>query len=121
MYKHVVTHHDVASFHGEMVHPVCATFSLARDVEWTTRQFVLDMREDDEEGIGTFLSIDHKGPAFIGEEILFEAWVDSIERNELICHYQARIGDRLVAIGKTGQKILKREKLNRLMEKPEVK
>lgn len=121
VYKHVVTQHDVASFHGEMVHPVCATFSLARDVEWTTRQFVLDMREEDEEGIGTFLSIDHKGPAFIGEEILFEAWVDSIERNELICHYQARIGDRLVAIGKTGQKILKKEKLNRLMEKPEVK
>lgn len=117
-FKHLVNQQDVAAFHGEVVHPVCATFSLARDIEWTTRQFVLEMREDDEEGIGTFLSIEHKGPAFVGEEIFFEAWVDSIERNELICHYQARVGDRLVAIGKTGQKILKKDKLNRLLQKP---
>lgn len=119
-YKHVVGSADVAAFHGAVVHEVCATFSLARDIEWTTRQFVLEMREEDEEGVGTFLSIDHKGPAFMGEEVVFEAWVDSLERNELICHYQARVGERLVAIGKTGQKILKREKLNRLMKKPEA-
>ena len=118
-YKHLVSQQDVAAFHGKEVHPVCATFSLARDIEWTTRQFVLDMRDEDEEGIGTFLSIDHKGPAFVGEEIFFEAWVDSIERNELICHYQASVGSRLVAVGKTGQKILKKEKLNRLLQKPD--
>ncbi|NBP69471.1 MAG: hypothetical protein EBR30_18275 [Cytophagia bacterium] len=119
IYKHLVNPQDVAAFHGEVVHPVCATFSLARDIEWTTRQFVLEMRDEDEEGIGTFLSIEHKAPAFLGEEIIFEAWVDSIERNELICHYQASVGDRLVAIGKTGQKILKKDKLNRLLQKPQ--
>lgn len=119
-YKHVVVKADLAAFHGAVVHEVCATFSLARDIEWTTRQFVLEMREEDEEGVGTFLSIDHKGPAFVGEEVVFEAWVDSLERNELICHYQAKVGGRLVAIGKTGQKILKREILNRLMQKPET-
>jgi fluoroacetyl-CoA thioesterase len=119
VYKRTVEKNDVAAFHGQIVHAVCATFALARDIEWTTRQFVLEMREDGEEGIGTFLSIDHKAPAFVGEEIIFEAWVDSIERNELICHYQARVGERLVAIGKTGQKILKNEKIERLMTKPE--
>ncbi len=119
VYTHTIGNNDVAAFHGQVVHPVCATFSLARDVEWTTRQFVLEMREDGEEGIGTFLSIDHKAPAFVGEKIIFEAWVDSIERNELICHYQARVGTRLVAIGKTGQKILKKETIERLMTKPE--
>jgi fluoroacetyl-CoA thioesterase len=117
-YTRIVTWQDVAAFHGEIVHEVCATFVLARDIEWTTRQFVLAMREADEEGVGTFLSIDHKAPAFVGEEIVFEAWVDSIERNELICHYQACVGNRIVAIGKTGQKILKKEKIQRLMKKP---
>lgn len=117
VYRHTVTNQDVASFHGETVHPVCATFSLARDIEWTTRQFVLEMREEDEEGIGTFLSIDHKAPAFVGEEIVFEAWVDSLESNELICHYQASVGERLVALGKTGQKILKRDRIARIMQK----
>ncbi len=107
---------DVAAFHGEVVHPVCATFALARDIEWTTRQFVLDMREDHEEGIGTFLSIDHKSPAFVGETIVFEAWIDQLNGNELICFYEAHVDDRLIALGKTGQKILKRETLDRLFK-----
>jgi fluoroacetyl-CoA thioesterase len=109
---------DVASFNGEVVHPVCATFTLAREIEWATRQFVLEMREQDEEGIGTFLTIDHKGPAFVGEEITIEAVIDRIERHELICSYIAKVEDRMVASGKTGQKILKREKLKSLHTKP---
>ncbi len=105
---------DVARFNGEVVHPVCATFTLAREIEWTTRQFVLRMRDDDEEGVGTFLSIDHKGPAFIGEEVAILARVEQLIGNELICSYQAHAGGRLVATGKTGQKILKRDKLRQL-------
>ena len=115
-FKRVVEEKDVAAFDSGLVHPVCATFSLARDIEWTTRLFVLDMRDQDEEGIGTFLSVDHKGPAFVGEEITYSAWVDSIHGNELICFYEARVGERLIAVGKTGQKILKREKINRIFK-----
>ncbi len=115
-YSRTVCPDDVAAFHGEVVHPVCATFALARDIEWTTRQFVLDMREDHEEGIGTFLSVDHKSPAFVGETIVFEAWIDQLNGNELICFYEAHVDDRLIALGKTGQKILKRETLDRLFK-----
>lgn len=111
-YRSIVKASDVAAFNNQVVHQVCATFSLARDIEWTSRLFVLDICDEDEEGVGTFLSIDHKGPAFIGEEIIFDAWVDHMEGNELICFFEARVGDRLVALGKTGQKILKRDKLN---------
>jgi fluoroacetyl-CoA thioesterase len=108
---------DVAAFKGNVVHAVCATFTLAREIEWATRQFVLDMRDDDEEGIGTYLTIEHKGPAFVGESICIEACVDILEGNELICSYEAKVNDRLVAVGKTGQKILKREKLIKLFAK----
>ena len=45
------------------VHPFYSTFALGRDVEWACRQFVLEMKEEDEEGIGTFLNITHKSPA----------------------------------------------------------
>jgi fluoroacetyl-CoA thioesterase len=109
---------DVASFSGELVHPVCATFTLAREVEWATRQFVLEMRSEDEEGIGTFLSIHHKGPAFVGEQLVIESVVESIDGHELICSYIARVDDRLIAEGKTGQKIFKREKINALLTRP---
>lgn len=116
-YTHTVTTNDVAAFHGEVVHQVCSTFALARDIEWTTRQFVLEMRDADEEGIGTFLSIEHKAPAFVDETLFIEAAIENINGHELICSYIARVEDRIIAIGKTGQKILKREKLKQLFSK----
>jgi len=114
-YKVVVE--DVASFRGTVVHPVCATFTLAREIEWSTRQFVLDMRENDEEGVGTFLSVEHKSPAFVGDEIIFTARFDALSGNELICSFEAKVDSRIIAIGKTGQKILKRNTINRIFKK----
>lgn len=114
--RFTVAENDVASFRGKMVHPVCATFTLAREIEWATRQFVLEMRDTDEEGIGTSLSIEHHGPAFVGEEIVFTARIDELNGHELICSYEAKVKDRLIATGKTGQKILKREKIARLFK-----
>ncbi len=113
-FRRTIQSSDVAAFDGEIVHDVYATFSLARDAEWTTRQFVMEMKSDDEEGVGTFLSVEHKSPAFVGEEIIFAAWVDHIEGNELICFYEARVKDRLIAIGKTGQRILPRTRIAKL-------
>ncbi|HEY0652729.1 MAG TPA: hypothetical protein VGD65_06360 [Chryseosolibacter sp.] len=109
--KFVVAPEDVAAFHGHVVHEVCSTFTLAREAEWATRQFVLDMREPDEEGIGTFVNVNHRGPAFVGQEVVIVGKVEEINGHELICSFEARVGERLVAEGKTGQKIFKKEKL----------
>jgi fluoroacetyl-CoA thioesterase len=87
---------------------------LTREVEWTTRQFVLDMKDEDEEGIGTFVTLNHRGPAFVGEEIAVRGIVLEINGHELICSYEAKVGDRLIADGTTGQKIFKKEKLAQL-------
>jgi fluoroacetyl-CoA thioesterase len=116
-YRKIVAAEDVAAFQGEIVHNVCSTFALARDVEWTTRQFVLEMKDDDEEGVGTFLTIQHRSPAFVGEQIEFFGTVDELNGHELICLFEAKVGNRLIATGKTGQKILKKEKIKSLFEK----
>ncbi|HEY3402715.1 MAG TPA: hypothetical protein VGK59_04955 [Ohtaekwangia sp.] len=116
VFRRVVQPDDVAAFQGKIVHRVCSTFALARDIEWTTRQFVLDMLDDDEEGIGTELSIEHKNPAFVGEEIIFTAWMEQLKGNELICRYEAKVNDRVIATGKTGQKILKKEKIESIFK-----
>ena len=118
--RYLVKEDDVASFKGEIVHPVCSTFTLAREVEWATRQFVLDMRDGDEEGIGTSLTIKHRGPAFVGEELIIEASIININSNELMCSFIVRVGGRIVATGETGQKILKREKITKLFSKPKT-
>jgi fluoroacetyl-CoA thioesterase len=114
MFLKKVTAQDVAAFHGENLHPVYSTFALARDFEWSSRLFFLEMKEDDEEGVGTFLQIEHKSPAMVDEVVTITATVESINGNELICIIEARSGDRIIAAGKTGQKMLKMEKLKRL-------
>ncbi len=117
VYNRVVTEADLASFKGEALHPVCATFSLARDFEYSSRLFFLEMKEEDEEGVGTFLSIDHKSPAFVGERINFTATVLKIRDNELTCSIEAKIGDRVIAVGTTGQKMFKKEKLKKIFSR----
>ncbi len=116
-YSKQVAETDVAAFHGETVHPVCSTFSIARDMEWSSRLFVLEMLDADEEGVGTFIHIDHKSPAFVGEVLDFIACVSKLEGNEIVCDIEVKAASRLVASGQTGQKILKREKLAALFSR----
>lgn len=115
-FERKITPDDIASFYGQVVHEVYSTFALARDAEWTGRQFVLGMKEDDEEGIGTELLVNHLKPAFPGETITFVGRIEYIERNEVICSFEAKVGDRLIATGKTGQKILKKDRIKKLLE-----
>jgi fluoroacetyl-CoA thioesterase len=107
---------DTATFDAGEVHPVYATFALGRDAEWVCRLFVLDMKQDDEEGIGTFLNIKHISAAMLGSEVNFTATINKIEGNAIICDFEARVGERLIAVGQTGQKILKKEKINQLFQ-----
>jgi predicted thioesterase len=111
-----VTEADLATFETGNVHPFYATFSLGRDVEWACRQFVLDMKEADEEGIGTFLNITHKSPAMLGDEVEIVATLTEIDGNAVNCTFVVKVGDRVVAEGSQGQKILKKEKVERLIQ-----
>jgi fluoroacetyl-CoA thioesterase len=106
---------DLAEFETGLVHPFYATFALGRDAEWASRQFVLEMLEDDEEGIGTFLTIEHQSPALLGETVVITAEITLLEKNSIHCKYAAHAGNRVVATGTTGQKILKREKVEKII------
>lgn len=111
-----VTKADVAAFGGEEVHPVCSTFALAREMEWSSRLFVLEMKEEEEEGIGTQLSIMHRSPALLGEELLVKASLDAVEGNSVSCTISVHVGDRLIAEGTTGQKIVNKDRLKQIFE-----
>jgi predicted thioesterase len=54
----------------------------------------------------------------VGDTILITATVERILNHELICTYAVKVGERLVAEGKTGQKILKRDKIRLLFSNP---
>jgi len=115
IYSKVVQPHEKAQFDSGVVHDVYSTFYLAKDAEWSTRLFVLEMKESDEEGIGTFIHIEHLAPALIGSMINFNARLEEVNGNEVICSFEATCGNRIIARGRTGQKILKKEKLEKIM------
>ncbi len=115
-YKKIVGELDVAMFDDGEVHPVYSTFALGRDAEWSSRLFVLEMKEADEEGIGTFLNITHVSPALVGQEVVFEATIARLEKNNIDCNIVCKVGERIVARCQTGQKILKKERIKQLFE-----
>ncbi len=114
VHKFTVSADDIAKFNEQVVHKVCSTFALAREIEWSTRLFVLEILDPDEEGIGTRLTIDHISPAFENEQVEIQAEVKSFDKNELICSYKVLINNRLVAKGDTGQKILKKSRIREI-------
>jgi len=75
----------------------------------------LEMKEADEEGIGTFIEVIHRSPALVGSIVDFFATLDAVNGHEVICSFIAKCGERIIAEGRTGQKILKKEKLERIM------
>jgi len=110
-----ITENDLASFENANVHPVCSTFALAREIEWASRLFVLELLDNDEEGIGTKLEINHKSPAILDEELIIEATVQTLYQHEIICDISVKVDNRLIATGVTGQKVLKKSKIDRLI------
>lgn len=118
--RHVfrVTAADVADFTpegGHFVHAVCSTFRLARAAEWAGRLFVLELKEEGEEGVGTFVHLDHHAPALVGEEVALEATLDDVTpAGAVTCSFAARVGERLVASGRTGQRILPAARLTKI-------
>ncbi|SEW33556.1 thioesterase family protein [Chitinophaga arvensicola] len=113
-FSRIVRPEDCASFDSGNVHPVYATFALGRDAEWCCRLFVLEMKEEEEEGIGTRLTIEHLSPALTGSQVDFTATITEIHHHEITCSYEAVCNGRVIATGIQVQKILAKEKLNRL-------
>ena len=115
-YRKTVQRSETARFESGEVHPVYSTFAIAKDAEWACRLFVLEMKDENEEGIGTMVSVQHKSPALVEQEVVYTATVKSLNGNEIVCSFEARVGERLIATGETGQKILPKEKIARLFE-----
>ena len=72
------------------------------------------MKEEGEEGIGSGLNITHLSPALVGDKVLFTATLIAVNKNEIVTDYKATVNNRLIAEGRQWQKIVIKEKLDRL-------
>jgi fluoroacetyl-CoA thioesterase len=117
-FKKIVQQNEIASFETGMVHEVYSTFSIAKDAEWSGRLFVLEMKEEGEEGIGTHIHVNHQSPAFVGDEIVFVAtFVEVTDKGEIVNTFEAQCNDRIIATGQQGQRILKKDKIDSIFKK----
>jgi fluoroacetyl-CoA thioesterase len=121
VYETTVTEDKLACFEAGMVHPVYSTFALGKDAEWACRLFVLEMKETGEEGIGSYLSIEHCYPAPLGSQVRIEATLEKISGNEVICNYEAFANGFLIAVGKQSQKIIDKSRFDNLIKRIEIK
>ena len=116
IYETQVTQDKLATFESGTVHPVYSTFALGKDAEWACRLFVLEMKEEGEEGIGTYLSISHLFPAPLHSKVRIEATLMEVKGNKVICTYQAFANGRLIAEGDQVQKIIIQKRFMNLID-----
>jgi fluoroacetyl-CoA thioesterase len=88
---------------GEL-HPVYATYELARHFEEVGRKLLLPHLEDGEDGLGTALSVRHLRSALPGMRVTLSATVQQVEGRRLTVGIEAvsELGE-VVATGSTEQ------------------
>jgi fluoroacetyl-CoA thioesterase len=111
-----VTDDKLARFDAGLVHPVYSTFALGKDVEWACRLFVLEMKEAGEEGIGSYLSINHLYPAPLGSSVKILATLVSVTGIEVACVWEAFSNGHKIAEGLQNQKIVNKARFDQLIE-----
>ena len=120
IFETTVTTNKLAEFDAGLVHPVYSTFALGKDAEWACRLFVLEMKEAGEEGIGSYLSIQHLYPAPLGSKVRIEATLQEVTGNRIRCSFIAFANGHKIAEGKQEQRIIGKSKFDDLIKSIEV-
>ncbi len=112
----VVTEDMCPAFDGHVVHRVCATWTIVHYMELAGRRILIQFLEPDEEGVGSHVTCDHLGPAPVGSTVRVIASVADVSDRELVCDVVAFREAKLIASGKTGQRVFPREVLDRILK-----
>lgn len=107
----VVTEDMCPAFDGVVVHRVYSTWSMVEHMELAARRVLVDYLDDDEEGVGAHVSVDHRSAAMVGTTVRVQAELTEVRRGRVVCEVSAWDGDRLLGIGKQVQVVMKKDKL----------
>ena len=89
------------------VHPVYATYSMAKHFEEAGRKLLLRHLEPGEAGIGSALSVEHLAPSWVGDPVRVTARCAEVRGNRLTCECVAvDAGGRVLGRGTTVQVVL---------------
>jgi predicted thioesterase len=99
------------------VHPVYATYNMAKHFEEAGRKLLLRHLGPDEEGLGRSVAVEHLAPSWVGDRLRVEARCVASDGNRVTCECTATDGDgREVGRGSTVQVVLPRVVLDRALD-----
>ncbi len=113
----VVTEDMCPAFDGVIVHRLYSTWSMAHHMELAARKVLAPHLDEDEEGIGSSLSIEHLAPTPVGHTVRIVAEAIDVDATTVVCALTAYDGDRLVGRGRQVQRVLPKRKLKALIER----
>jgi fluoroacetyl-CoA thioesterase len=101
------------------VHPVYATYSMAKHFEEAGRKLLLRHLEPGEAGIGSALSVEHLAPSWVGDAVRVTARCAEMRGNRLTCECTAVDAEgRVLGRGTTVQAVLSEEALRARIGEP---
>ena len=99
------------------VHPVYATYTMAKHFEEAGRKLLLRHLGDDEDGLGRSVAVEHLAPSWVGDRLAIEARCIAVDDNRLTCECRAVDGSgREVGRGSTVQVVLPRARLDAILD-----
>lgn len=102
------------------VHPVYATYTMAKQFEEAGRKLLLRHLEPGEAGIGRSVSVEHLAPSRVGDLVRVSARCVAVAGNRLTCACRAvDAGGRELGRGSTVQAVLSEEALQARLGAPE--
>ncbi len=113
----LVTEDMCPDFDGIIVHRLYSTWSMAHHMELAARMVLAPHLHEDEEGIGSHLTIDHIAPTPVGHTVRVVATATEVDRSTVVCDVTTYDGDRVVGRGKQVQRVLPRKKLQALIQR----
>ena len=94
------------------VHPVYATYTMAKHFEEAGRKLLLRHLDADEDGLGGAVTVEHLAPSWVGDRLTIEARCVGTNGNRVTCECRATDGDgREVGRGSTVQVALPKAEL----------
>ncbi len=112
-----VTEDMCPAFDDVVVHRVYSTWSMAHHMELAARKVLAPHLDDDEEGIGSHLAIDHVAPTPVGHTVRVAARATEVDKRRVVCDVTAYDGDRVVGRGRQVQRVLPKAMLKALIER----
>ena len=115
-----VTEDMCPAFDGVIVHRCYSTWSLVHHMEIAARKVLVEYLEPHEEGIGAHVSADHLAPCRLGQNVTVRAELTEVSNDHhprVVCELTAWCGSRLLARGRQVQVVMKKENVDRMIER----